>query len=836
MIENYLFDDITYKSINEYAFNTDYLTIVEALLDSNWNTSRDRIYYFFSKNPLLIKEGWKIHISASLFNSKEILKICIPILNNSNCSFKIIGDSYIHQLSKQKFYPRSESGKFITIYPDTRNDFVDLLASLYAPLKDYEGQFILTDKPYLDSKCIYYRYGSFINQFKRDSFDKKIPIFYNIEGKSIEDSRQIPYHPIVDDSFLENNAHHEQSILLSKYKVEKCLHMSNSGGVYLGHSLNQKRVVIKEGRSLLSENLFIKGIDARTIIVNEFDNLKQIQNLGISPKPIECFDDCDNTYLIEEFIPGTTLSAFMKENNPIYHGSPSQEDFIRYYTVCNKILISIISNLKKLNDEHIYYSDVNAENIIINCEDYSAKFIDFEFSESKKIIISKSKQINGIPLINNNILSILCYLLMGHENMLSFDTTIFIRTLARIENQYSFSTTYEKIYELLLKKLVSINKIIYLLSKPIQNKHVTSNESFINLKSILDSHICKFNHNSIIPRNPIADFPYEYAYGILGIPGFENNLEQIEQNFNNSKGNIPIGLINGWCGLIWKYIEVGKYNKASDFILKINKSKLFINHYSLGYGLAGYLMCCIALNIKQPTSIIMDIQQECVDYLCAKYDENKYFYNNNKSIPFGWGKGATGISLSLFYMYLFTKKEKYLSYAISLINDELSHIKHLKNSNGLYLPFASNDLRCSPYFFEGTSGLVSVITRINFVLKRDISEGLLNEMITAIHTPYSVNVGQFHGITGVAETFIDLYIFTNKKKYLDIAFEYKDLLQTYYIHYGDEIYLPSDQYQKVTFDFASGEYGVLAFLERLENPNQERQFFLDKFILEKGNI
>ncbi len=135
--------------------------IEELYLDTcNFNQTKEKfLYYYNVKNREIILQGWKIHVSATFENAKEILKIVARFCIENDVSFKFLLDDYVLSESLSKNFDQNESGKFITIYPKSKQDFMALLTELDLLLKGFNGPYIFTDRQYNNNNNLYYRYG-----------------------------------------------------------------------------------------------------------------------------------------------------------------------------------------------------------------------------------------------------------------------------------------------------------------------------------------------------------------------------------------------------------------------------------------------------------------------------------------------------------------------------------------------------------------------------------------------------------------------------------------------------------------------------------------------------
>ncbi|WP_162011562.1 class III lanthionine synthetase LanKC N-terminal domain-containing protein [Streptococcus sp. S784/96/1] len=106
--------------------------------------------------------GFKIHISATWGNYQNITALMLEFLSTRNITYKYIKEAKNVLTNFSTEETTAESGKLFTLYPKTRVECIALLEELYDYLpRDEDGIYILSDRPYKDSKLIFYRYGTF---------------------------------------------------------------------------------------------------------------------------------------------------------------------------------------------------------------------------------------------------------------------------------------------------------------------------------------------------------------------------------------------------------------------------------------------------------------------------------------------------------------------------------------------------------------------------------------------------------------------------------------------------------------------------------------------------
>ena len=124
---------------------------------SDWSVSVDLTWrYLAPPNSLIPDQGWKIHLSSAPSCAQRMLDHVSNYLIELEIAFKhlVSWGSYFRLNAKNA--NRSSSGKFITIYPESTDEFLLLLDGLERLLEGFEGPYILSDvkyKPCLEKPC-----------------------------------------------------------------------------------------------------------------------------------------------------------------------------------------------------------------------------------------------------------------------------------------------------------------------------------------------------------------------------------------------------------------------------------------------------------------------------------------------------------------------------------------------------------------------------------------------------------------------------------------------------------------------------------------------------------
>ena len=111
-------------------------------------------YYVPSAMSNLPQQGWKVHVSAFYDNYRRVLKKVAKYCYLKRIPFKYVLSIQLRDpLGKQA--SRLAAGKLITIYPKDDQQFEEIVLDLYKALRNIHGPYILTDRRYRNSRCLY---------------------------------------------------------------------------------------------------------------------------------------------------------------------------------------------------------------------------------------------------------------------------------------------------------------------------------------------------------------------------------------------------------------------------------------------------------------------------------------------------------------------------------------------------------------------------------------------------------------------------------------------------------------------------------------------------------
>jgi tRNA A-37 threonylcarbamoyl transferase component Bud32 len=274
------------------------------LVDVHWRYSRA----LRLNDPV---QGWKIHVSATPLSAGEVFSRVLPILSRRDLLFKVPARLELLAQLNIGIPAFSQIGKFITVYPGSTSDAVDLARRLHAVTRELPGPEIPFDASYRKRSLVYYRYGSFLRSSKGTSGNGAI---IDLAGRSHPDRRAAGYAVPgwLDDPFqksAQSGRTHVGAALGPDYIPFKVISQRGKGGVYEAVDLSvspARLVIIKEGRKHGEINWDAQDGYAR--IKHEGRVLRNLRAAGLPvPEVLREFSWNCNRYLVLEKILGRPL-------------------------------------------------------------------------------------------------------------------------------------------------------------------------------------------------------------------------------------------------------------------------------------------------------------------------------------------------------------------------------------------------------------------------------------------------------------------------------------------------------------------------------------------------
>ena len=268
-------------------------------------------------NRSLRQQGWKVHVSATPTTAVPTLRRVASVVLPRAQRWKVARtvDTLIGLCSPPS--PLSQVGKFVTVYAD--DDRVsDLAAELHEATKDLDAPVVPSDRRYCRGSNVYLRYGGFSVRSTYSGADQlRRWAVVDHDGHATEDTRAAgqfaPDWAIRPVLPREWQRHRPGPGLFGRgIDVLGVLRQSPKGGVYRVR-FDGADAVLKEARIGTSPDIL--GRDARSALRNEWEVLRRLSGTGLAPEPLALFAEEDNAYLIEQFLPGSTVREIVERLN-----------------------------------------------------------------------------------------------------------------------------------------------------------------------------------------------------------------------------------------------------------------------------------------------------------------------------------------------------------------------------------------------------------------------------------------------------------------------------------------------------------------------------------------
>jgi hypothetical protein len=274
----------------------------------------------YSRNELGtdLTQGWKLHVAATLLSAVHVFEAVAPLLSARNVRFKApVSLNELDELNRGTSYGYSQVGKFLTVYPQTPEEAVQLARDLHELTRRIPCPEIPFDLRYGPDSCVFYRYGAFQTLEIEDSNGKPIKFIRDPNGNPIPDKRDSVFIPEwTPDPFTSGSADtsmEQVTQLQTTFRAFRAFTQRGKGGVYHAVDLSvspARLCVIKQGRR--HGEVSWDGRDGQSRVKYEKYVLSSLKKAGL-PVPLvySSFKSRNNYYLVTEFIEGENLEQWL---------------------------------------------------------------------------------------------------------------------------------------------------------------------------------------------------------------------------------------------------------------------------------------------------------------------------------------------------------------------------------------------------------------------------------------------------------------------------------------------------------------------------------------------
>lgn len=320
------------------------------------------------------EQGWKLHVSANLQAAATILERALETLYKFPVCFKFArAPNQLLSLNRGDG-SATQIGKFITVYPQSDAQAVEIACALDRATAGLSGPAIASDRKLGPRSLVHYRYGSFGGQFLQTSIGALLPAIRSPDGALIPDKRGTSFqHPSwVRDPFMEAGVVVEQpastGLIHKRFFPIAKIYSSPFSTVSLAVDVHEgRRCVLKAVRHDL--NFGDTELAASELLRREAETLRSLAPDPIIPKVYGLFDDGERLYLAMEDIDGVTLEQAVAMRRDTYQ------------PISNQQVVDWSSQLARLlgalHAKGYAYLDLKPTNLIVSPQG-SLRLIDFD--------------------------------------------------------------------------------------------------------------------------------------------------------------------------------------------------------------------------------------------------------------------------------------------------------------------------------------------------------------------------------------------------------------------------------------------------------------------------
>jgi hypothetical protein len=375
-----------FEDLSRYGTTPVYLELMKELLPPDWSVSRKDVWLqALPPAAEFAVQGFKIHVSVTPQLAGTAMRRVVPVCVDSGVPFKAAADPALLGMLNGKRFGRGGSGKFMTIYPPDVDAFTRLAAEIHRRTGDLEGPYILSDRRYADSRCLFYRYGGF-RSVQRLRVDGTRELCIVAPDGSLVPDQRLPYFQLpewVEDPFggageVEDE---EPGLLGGRFRIEEALSFSNSGGVYRAvDTRTGEPVVLKEARPLTNvwnrHGLFL---DSVVLLSREHAVLERLQHVPCLPRPVALFQEWEHWFLAESFAQGVPLTSFRARDEVIltsYIDDP--ERIRRFCSMFHSLATQLLDAVEAIHASGVIIGDLSPNNVLVDPDTLRVTLIDLE--------------------------------------------------------------------------------------------------------------------------------------------------------------------------------------------------------------------------------------------------------------------------------------------------------------------------------------------------------------------------------------------------------------------------------------------------------------------------
>ena len=374
-------DPAFYDAMHSTETAGDSFAVAARELPGGW-ALREQDDWLVIEGPVrrLPPQGWKIHASATADNADRVLAAVHEYCVERGISFKFLRSPAALTARLSKYAPRGYSGKLVTIYPESDDACRTILTELGDRLAGEPSPYILSDLRW-NGGPLYVRYGAFAHRFTVDEDGTVVEAIADADGTLVPDRRDPVFHipPWVTlPDFLAPQLAARNAVTTTElpYAIERVLHFSNGGGIYVARDTRTgERVVLKEGRPHAGLDMW--GHDAVRRLGREYDTLKRLAGIPGIPRVHDTFTLGEHQFLVMDYVDGDVLGKAIVERYPLIDPSAGPERYAEFTDWAIDVHRQVANTIAAVHERGVVYGDLHLFNVVVR-PDGTIALLDFE--------------------------------------------------------------------------------------------------------------------------------------------------------------------------------------------------------------------------------------------------------------------------------------------------------------------------------------------------------------------------------------------------------------------------------------------------------------------------
>lgn len=787
----------------------------------HWSKRPIGLYYSLRPTECVLPEqGWKIHISSTPDRAEHVAQLIWRYCVEHQIAFKFLRSIEAVLQNNSKYWPRTASGKFCTIYP-CQDQFEQSVLDLNDILSDQPGPYILGDIRYALGP-VFARYGAFSYLVFVNEHGEQVPAIRDPTGRLVPDYRdtvatvpdfvQVPafLQPFIDPS---------PSLGDLPFEIGQRIHVSNGGGIYEGRRKEDgAAVVLREARP--HAGLDNNRNDAIHRLRNERAVLARLEGLDCVPHLYELHQIWEHEFLVTEFVAGRTLLTEIIHRYPYVHPSPSTEQTCDYLDWVRQTFARIKVAVAMVHARGVRLVDLHPGNIMVK-PDGGIVLIDFECAQIEG---ERAARALGALGFSDGVQTSGQF--AGEDNLAL--SRILLMMLLPIVPMLGLKADHASVLVKVAKSLFMVDADLAGSLLPPRAISVTRDGSVGELIQINQNSWATFRswliasilsratsaRDDIIFRCDALQFSYgaaSFGYGASGIiyaihqAGGQVSSDLLDRTFalaTHGDGCKGLGFYDGLHGVAFALQSVGRDSLASK-VLDTALGRPLPRSPGLFSGLAGVTLNLLHFSEIRRSKALREKATRLASNLLESYSERSSF----ERLPPGLMHGASGLALLFLRLYEKMGLSAYLDAAEEALWSELG-LGQLLSDGAFHLVKSPKYLI---YLDEGSIGLGLVLDRFIRHRKNTRFTEVLGQIRNGCSIPFVMQPGLFQGRAGLV---LALAVSPSAEDHA-IGLTQAGRLSWHAVRHGDQLAFPGNGLIKFTDDLASGSSGILLALNSL---------------------